>query len=1817
MKKLNIRKKVLALMLLSFIFNISLQGQDTITVFKITDPDQFLYRYNYVDSLCAPEMLGTLQWAIRKRNDSPADSVVIVFNIPGLGPHVIYLYNYLPALTKPITIDGSTQPGYNYNNGPSIIIDGTYIPYNSACFNISANSSVIKGLLIRNFYLSTGIYIWGSNSKIINNVFQNVGGYDPAYYRAMGVYIAAPNCIIQGNVFGTDITGTENYGSDAEAIYLQNQWLPADNCIIGGSGVNEPNIIANSGSGGGWAGISITNGKHNRISRNRIYNNPIGIQLMIYGGPAWWGNEGKTAPVITSATANTVSGTSAPNDIIEVFGSTGNENANEYLTTTIADSLGNWTAQATTTYPNVIATGTDGSNNTSIFSQSFIYQENKWIRIAIKDNSAIPINGVLTSDAILNDILLNFNVDTFYQTFSFTSHQELKKYYTIHTLFEPEQLLDTLSKMTNLFLFVDFWSKHSEVYTSTEGTDFWDPTNWATNWHLYDINAQGAWDITHGCPDIKIGVVDSKIAGLHEEINSKLLYPYDPLSGYSFVNNCYFPMGDHGTRVAGTAAGATDNSLGIASIGFNTKLVAYEWRYHCDALGNLDYTLQPWDYAFQACLHAAEVEKVDILNISWLENDCAISPGSVLFYNNLIEAINSEGTVIVVAGGNQSTEDYLNDPLNCPPGWNNWYPYNPPPFSKYVNNKVIVVSGINRFDNYDASEFYEQQATDICAPGVMFLAPSSNDFINPPCPQNNNYAAVRGTSFSTPIVSGTIALMKCVNPCLTLEQIRQILISTANPINNGTSYSQYIGGGRLNAQAAVQLAQNTVPITPSPNFTTNNLCIDNPVQFTYTGTFVTSWQWDFGDGTSSTQQNPSHTYSLPGNYQVILTVSNSCGTSNSMAQFIYIYPNCCALPTNIAYDDDNPLLSSPITSSTIWNSSYNNFKINKTIVVQAPAILTIQSGVTIEFGPLGKIIVENGTSSIAGAQLVMQINSKFTSITKSIPSCHVMWQGVEVWGVYANNSFNSLGQGKITMALGAAIENAHIGVLLGKTNICYPPPPPCPPPCIQPLPCSPWELHHGGRSGGIIIANGANFNNNAVSIRFLPYSKNNTSRIQNSSFSATNLLDLGYKTGNSYTYPNNYNRYYAPHNLNGIGAWHTHLWKVNNVRFYDNTFNTVWAEAILAFDSRLYVNKLTSPNGNSFNNSYYYSSPYYPSSVGVHILNTISSPSYFHEISSNTFGNTSNIPHNGIYIEGNQGSDLITNNFFNYYSSPPTPYAQAGGVYLINSSGFSVYNNYFNMLDVGLVVTNSGIGGGNVGFPGGNIFTKCRHSVYTLGPNTGPNSGNPNLQIKCNRFDNPDPQYYTTYSYNIQSGDNIADQGSYPIDQSEDKKLAGNEFWQVQGPVPNPNYRNDIISSNDSYNYYRHHLDVIGGWTILPHDAVGNSLISIIENPNVNKTATSCSIEPCLPPCTIFTQLNTQAAQLQIFKQEFNTVFANLDKGQTAQLITAINSNIPLGQLKNMMLNNSPLSDEVLFAFINRQILTSPGIFKEAITPNMPVSDTVNKALLLKLNILPPGIANQIRNLQGYNPGFRTLTAILRDIGTIENERAQTLSQIISYYVQNDSLNILTALLEQEGTDYANQLLAGLYLSEGNLSLASSKLSLLPNSTPSEHAYININNMLITLASGAQTVFEMDSIQEQMVRQIATMNTSCLARTNARAILLLVYNERFEEEMPQLLNARMAGNNSNNTGLTNSDTYFSIYPNPASENVELHYNLTESDNGQLEIFSIIGNKVASYVLPSAEESINISVKSFDDGIYMYRFSVNGEMEEEGKLIIIK
>ncbi|MDX1444982.1 gliding motility-associated C-terminal domain-containing protein [Lishizhenia sp.] len=55
------------------------------------------------------------------------------------------------------------------------------------------------------------------------------------------------------------------------------------------------------------------------------------------------------------------------------------------------------------------------------------------------------------------------------------------------------------------------------------------------------------------------------------------------------------------------------------------------------------------------------------------------------------------------------------------------------------------------------------------------------------------------------------------------------------------------------------------------------VCLPNPVTFQNNSTNGNSYFWDFGDGNTSTQVAPSHTYNTPGQYQVMLVVSDSNG----------------------------------------------------------------------------------------------------------------------------------------------------------------------------------------------------------------------------------------------------------------------------------------------------------------------------------------------------------------------------------------------------------------------------------------------------------------------------------------------------------------------------------------------------------------------------------------------------------------------------------------------------------------------------------------------------------------------------------------------------------------------------------------------------------------------------------------------------------------------------------------------------------------------------------------------------------------------------
>lgn len=93
------------------------------------------------------------------------------------------------------------------------------------------------------------------------------------------------------------------------------------------------------------------------------------------------------------------------------------------------------------------------------------------------------------------------------------------------------------------------------------------------------------------------------------------------------------------------------------------------------------------------------------------------------------------------------------------------------------------------------------------------------------------------------------------------------------------------------AITSVTFATSVLAVPPTADFASNpadTVCVGQSVQFSNLSTCSpTSWLWEFGDGGTSTQVNPMHTYALAGSYTVRLTVSNAAG-SDSLTRTGYI-----------------------------------------------------------------------------------------------------------------------------------------------------------------------------------------------------------------------------------------------------------------------------------------------------------------------------------------------------------------------------------------------------------------------------------------------------------------------------------------------------------------------------------------------------------------------------------------------------------------------------------------------------------------------------------------------------------------------------------------------------------------------------------------------------------------------------------------------------------------------------------------------------------------------------------------------------------------
>ena len=162
----------------------------------------------------------------------------------------------------------------------------------------------------------------------------------------------------------------------------------------------------------------------------------------------------------------------------------------------------------------------------------------------------------------------------------------------------------------------------------------------------------------------------------------------------------------------------------------------------------------------------------------------------------------------------------------------------------------------------------------------------------------------------------------------------------------------------LNGQTNNATTEVVIYPQPTANFNYTSVCKGTPTQFTSTSTTNPSGQqmtyrWNFGDGGTSSEQNPSHTYAQAGNYNVTLTTTTGGGACSSQKQQtvpVYAAPtaSASALPNVVMYGGTSQLSASAGTAGTFnfhWepaNKVVNpNSQNTATIGLQATTTFTV------------------------------------------------------------------------------------------------------------------------------------------------------------------------------------------------------------------------------------------------------------------------------------------------------------------------------------------------------------------------------------------------------------------------------------------------------------------------------------------------------------------------------------------------------------------------------------------------------------------------------------------------------------------------------------------------------------------------------------------------------------------------------------------------------------------------------------------------------------------------------------------------------------
>jgi len=391
--------------------------------------------------------------------------------------------------------------------------------------------------------------------------------------------------------------------------------------------------------------------------------------------------------------------------------------------------------------------------------------------------------------------------------------------------FNSSKDIDELESITNYLVLTDnvvdvqlnhiiYYKLDEYIPTDSFGEeDFerWGKHSYNT-WHFRAAKIPEAWTLLENTTNnsiLKVGIIDGSFDEEHPDVSFDSVVYYD--QNYTGAN--YSQGANHGMHVAGII-GANHDGVGIAGILPNVRLYAAgcldNELTHTNLLGKKDYLCS---YAVWSGYICAMIEMdIKIINMS-LGGYTPIIQSRVteILTDSLLKYLDSaKQFILVTSSGNEGTETHDVNKANIIAAIDDIR----------LRNRIIVVGNARTKskatildDGYIRNEHssYNGNRVDIMAPGTYIYSTIAHNEQGV-YSKTQGYDYKEGTSMASPFVAGVAGLIWQVNPNLSPERVKEILVSTAN-IDVADSDANMV-----NAEAAVIKALGYDPRTKDITF---------------------------------------------------------------------------------------------------------------------------------------------------------------------------------------------------------------------------------------------------------------------------------------------------------------------------------------------------------------------------------------------------------------------------------------------------------------------------------------------------------------------------------------------------------------------------------------------------------------------------------------------------------------------------------------------------------------------------------------------------------------------------------------------------------------------------------------------------------------------------------------------------------------------------------------------------------------------------------------------------------------------------------------